>query len=87
MRPGNPWLAELGRSTATTVVPILSLWSWHDSMVAPQTSSMLEGADNVALTGIGHNALLSDPDVFRRVAAEIERAATELQSSTNGLPA
>jgi triacylglycerol esterase/lipase EstA (alpha/beta hydrolase family) len=74
MRPGSAWLAGLGASAATDAPPIVSLWSWHDSMVAPQTSSVLEQAENVALAGIAHNALLSDPEVFRRVAAEIERA-------------
>jgi triacylglycerol esterase/lipase EstA (alpha/beta hydrolase family) len=74
MRPGNPWLEELGRATAAAGPPIVSLWSWHDSMVAPQASSVLERAENVALMGIGHNALLTDSAVFERVAAEIERA-------------
>ena len=73
LRPRSAWLAELGASAPAAGPPIVSLWSWHDSMVAPQTSSVLERAENVALTGIGHNALLSDPEVFRRIAAEIER--------------
>jgi triacylglycerol esterase/lipase EstA (alpha/beta hydrolase family) len=76
LRPGNPWLQELGAAPAPARPPIVSLWSWHDTMVAPQTSSVLEGAENVALAGIGHNALLGDSEVFRRVAAEIERATT-----------
>jgi triacylglycerol esterase/lipase EstA (alpha/beta hydrolase family) len=75
MRPRNPWLTELGTSAVESPPPIVSLWSWHDSMVAPQTSSELAQAENVALVGIAHNALLSDPEVFRRVAAELERAA------------
>lgn len=74
LRPGNAWLSELGASAATAGPPIVSIWSWHDSMVAPQTSSVLEGAENIALKGIGHNALLRDAEVFERVAAEIERA-------------
>jgi pimeloyl-ACP methyl ester carboxylesterase len=74
MRPGNAWLAGLGEDAAAAGPRIVSLWSWHDSMVAPQTSSVLEHAENVALVGIAHNALLSHPEVFERVAAEIERA-------------
>jgi len=77
LRPRNAWLAELGASEANAKTPIVSLWSWHDSMVAPQTSSVLARAENVALTGIGHNALLSDPEVLVRVAAEIERAVKD----------
>ncbi|MBA3777253.1 MAG: alpha/beta fold hydrolase [Betaproteobacteria bacterium] len=76
MRPGSAWLTDLNREGESTTdgVSVVSLWSWHDSMVTPQTSSLLEGAENIALTGIGHNALLNDPEVFARVAAEIERA-------------
>jgi hypothetical protein len=36
---------------------------------------VLEGARNVALAGIGHNALLADREVMQRVTAEIEAAA------------
>ena len=75
LRPRNAWLSDLGDSGTDALPPIVSLWSWHDSMVAPQTSSVLERAENIALMGIGHNALLSDREVQARVAAEIERAA------------
>ena len=74
MRPDSPWLAGLGASALASPPPIVSLWSWHDSMVAPQTSSVLDHAENVALVGIAHNALLSHREVLERVAAEIERA-------------
>src|SRR5215471_304664 len=34
MRPGNPWLVELNRNeNQSPAVPIVSLWSRHDSMV------------------------------------------------------
>jgi triacylglycerol esterase/lipase EstA (alpha/beta hydrolase family) len=71
MRPGNAWLAELGATPAEALPPIVSLWSWHDSMVVPQTSSVFEHAENVALAGTAHNALLTDPAVQARVAAAI----------------
>jgi triacylglycerol esterase/lipase EstA (alpha/beta hydrolase family) len=74
MRPDNAWLDELNVERAQGV-PVVSLWSWHDSMVTPQTSSQLDWAENVVLTGIGHNALLDDDEVASRVAAEIRRAA------------
>jgi triacylglycerol esterase/lipase EstA (alpha/beta hydrolase family) len=69
MRPGNDWLRALN-STALPPVPIVSIWSWHDSMVAPQASSNLSGARNVVIHGVGHNALLRD----RRVAALVAEA-------------
>jgi triacylglycerol esterase/lipase EstA (alpha/beta hydrolase family) len=72
LRPGNPWLDELNREEGTGFsVRFVSLWSWHDSMVAPQTSPRLAGALNVELDGIGHNALLGDRRVFERVASEL----------------
>lgn len=68
MRPGNPWLAELNRDEATAAtVPITSIWSRHDSLVAPQVSSELACAENVVLVGAGHNALLGDGRVMDRV--------------------
>jgi triacylglycerol esterase/lipase EstA (alpha/beta hydrolase family) len=73
LRPNNPWLRELP-PVAADLPPIVSLWSWHDSMVAPQQSAVLAGAENVAFVGIGHNALLGDPAIFARVAEEIGRA-------------
>ena len=81
LRPGNSWLAELNRDE-TLPVPVrgVALWSWHDSMVAPQTSARLAGAENVELTGIGHNALLASTEVFARVAQELERAARDAAS-------
>jgi len=75
MRPGNAWLAALNRRTTGNPPPLVSIWSWHDSMVAPQTSSRLAGAANIELIGIGHNALLGDPSVFALVAAELDRVA------------
>jgi pimeloyl-ACP methyl ester carboxylesterase len=92
LRPGNAWLAELNRAAvAPGGARVVSLWSWHDSMVAPQTSARLDGAENIALSGIGHNALVGDRRVFDLVARELTRAQGECGSSdrspTNGSPA
>jgi pimeloyl-ACP methyl ester carboxylesterase len=74
MRPGNAWLAALNAEARPPATRIVSLWSRHDSMVAPQASAELAGADNIAFIGIGHNALVEHPDVIARVAAELSRA-------------
>jgi triacylglycerol esterase/lipase EstA (alpha/beta hydrolase family) len=74
MRPGNAWVVELNRDEGKPSVPMVSIWSRHDSMVAPQASSELAGADNVALTGIGHNALLGDQGLIDFVARELSKA-------------
>lgn len=76
LRPGNEWLEELNRAEdVEPPVPMISIWSWHDSMVAPQTSGRLHGARNIELIGVGHNALLNDEHVRTLVADELERIA------------
>jgi triacylglycerol esterase/lipase EstA (alpha/beta hydrolase family) len=76
MHPGNPWLVELNRNEdAPSPVPIKSIWSRHDSMVLPQASSVLACAENIALTGVAHNALVSDDRVLQLVVDEIEEAS------------
>lgn len=76
LRPGNAWLAELNRTEGEPpAVRLVSVWSWHDSMVAPQTSARLVGAENIELPGIGHNAMLGDQRIFALVAAELARVA------------
>lgn len=73
MRPGNAWLAELNRTEADPFpVPLTSIWSRHDSMVAPQASSELPFADNVAMVGVGHNALLNDIGLMEQVATSLQ---------------
>jgi triacylglycerol esterase/lipase EstA (alpha/beta hydrolase family) len=72
MRPGNRWLSDLGPPELPDGPPIVSLWSWHDSMVTPQTSSRVAFGENVELSGVGHTALLRDREVFARVLSEIE---------------
>ena len=84
IRPGSAWLAELNRNeSAGPPVRTVSLWSWHDSMVAPQSSAWLEGAENVGVVGVGHNALVDDPGAFARVIAEIARAEREAEAEKN----
>lgn len=74
MRPGSAWLAALGTPSGESLPPIVSLWSWHDSMVAPQTSSRIAFGENVEVSGIAHNALLRNPGVFERLREQIALA-------------
>jgi triacylglycerol esterase/lipase EstA (alpha/beta hydrolase family) len=72
MRPGNKWLTELNRHESNpSPVPITSMWSRHDSMVIPQASSELACANNVAVIGVGHNALLGDREVVEFVVRHL----------------
>ena len=53
MRPDNAFLAGLNAGTEHAAgVPVVSLWSWHDSMVTPQTSSRLPWAENIVIVGV-----------------------------------
>ena len=77
MRPKNAWLADLnGNREGADGVPVASIWSWHDSMVTPQTSSRIDWGENIVLTGVAHNAMLDDPRVWAAVVAQIGLAAT-----------
>jgi pimeloyl-ACP methyl ester carboxylesterase len=52
MRPGNPWITELGRTLVT--VPFTSIYSVHDTVISPQSSSIMKEAQNVRMVGVGH---------------------------------
>jgi triacylglycerol esterase/lipase EstA (alpha/beta hydrolase family) len=85
MRPGSAWLADFDVERAGGV-PVVSLWSWHDTMVTPQTSSRIDWAENIVLAGISHNAMLDDAQVVDRVAAEIRRAQASGVAARVGVP-
>ena len=67
LRPGNAWLDAMNAASFARPA-ITSIWSWHDSMIAPQLSSRVDGADNIELVGVGHNAILADPGARAHVA-------------------
>jgi len=87
IRPRSTWLDALYAERFARP-PITSIWSWHDSMVAPQLSARLPGADNIELVGVGHNAILADRDARAHVLAAIvaERARAG-GGATSGSPA
>jgi triacylglycerol lipase len=61
MRPGNTWLAELGRTKVN--VPFTSIYSIYDTMITPQDSSRLPEANNVEITGMGHVTMLGGKEM------------------------
>jgi len=71
MRPMAEWLRALAAAGET--VPTTSIYTWHDNYVVPQTSSVLAGAKNVPLAGIGHLSLLFSRRVAALVEAELAR--------------
>lgn len=66
------WLCELAASEdAERRALITSIFSHHDNIVSPQTSSVLEGARNIALGGVGHVALGCNAGVLDTVMEEL----------------
>ena len=57
MRVGNPWLITLGETHVN--IPFTSIYSVHDTIIAPQDSSVMLGADNVQLCAVGHVSMPS----------------------------
>ena len=70
--PECAWLRDLahGEDPAARRL-VTSLYSHHDNIIAPQTSSELPGARNLAFGGVGHVALGRNPRVLDAVMAEI----------------
>ncbi|MBY4895733.1 triacylglycerol lipase [Cupriavidus sp. AU9028] len=74
MRCGNPWLQALAAGEdAHARARMVSIFSWHDSIVGPAGASVLAGARNVPLAGIGHVSLLRDPAVAQALVEALRR--------------
>ncbi|MGI4938458.1 MAG: esterase/lipase family protein [Janthinobacterium lividum] len=66
------WLQQLhGTEQQGLRSRIVSLRSFHDNIVVPQSAAILHGADNLMLSGIGHVALGSHPAVQRWVVGTV----------------
>lgn len=59
----------------------VSLYSAHDNIIAPQTSSHLPGAKNIAFQGVGHVALAHTPAVQECVIQEILASSNRQRQS------
>jgi pimeloyl-ACP methyl ester carboxylesterase len=74
--PESAWLRTLAASeNAATRALFTSFYSHHDNIVAPQDSSVLEGARNRAFGGVGHVALGRDRRILAQLMDELESAA------------
>ena len=75
MRPGNAWLAALNRDALDPALPhrLAVVVARLDGRAA-DVVARCAGAENVALVGVGHNALLGDADVFDRRMRDRRRA-------------
>lgn len=72
----SPWLRALASQESPAVYRLfVSIYSHHDNIIAPQTSSHLLGAKNIAHSGIGHVALALHPEIQEEVVQEIQEAS------------
>lgn len=72
--PESEWLRALaGEEDTATRALVTSIYSHHDNIVAPQTSSHLAGARNIAFGGVGHVALGSNPHILSCIMHELAR--------------
>ncbi len=75
MRRNSPWLVALEAEELEQTQPNrglprsawTTLFSYHDNMVFPQETALLEGAHTIAIGGVGHVALVYDKRVRRMV--------------------
>lgn len=81
--PECAWLRALaGGEDAEARALVTSIYSHHDNIIAPQTSSELPGARNLAFGGVGHVALGRNPRVLDTVMREIR--SLRVQQETAG---
>ena len=72
----SDWLCQLERDeTPETRALFVSIYSRHDNIISPPSSSCLDGALNISYAGIGHVALGLDPRIHARVIEEILKAS------------
>jgi triacylglycerol esterase/lipase EstA (alpha/beta hydrolase family) len=68
MADHSDWLTELSRQDDSAApVPVTSIFSYHDNIVAPQENAILPRAENHAVGGVGHMSLAFDRGIQQRV--------------------
>lgn len=80
MRRGSGFLQGLAlrEGEAGPACPVTSLYTVHDNLVAPQDSSRLPWARNVAFHGVGHLAMLQDARLQRAVLDALAAAGASV---------
>ena len=79
----NPWLGNLREvENGCGIERLISIYSRHDNIVAPQHSARLDGARNIAFDGIGHVALGSNRRVVACLIEEIQSASDQALNSS-----
>jgi triacylglycerol lipase len=83
MVPGSPFLNGLNSidetpngSEAASVIQYTSVYSSADTVINPYTSSILNGAKNLQISGVSHSGLLTDSSVRPLILEGLEDGGT-----------
>ena len=80
----SAWLTVLAAAESESQRALFtSIFSHHDNIIAPQTSSYLPGAKNIEFGAIGHVALGSNEAVMQCVLDEVALAASAASQACN----
>lgn len=78
MCPHSPWLHRLNTEQENRLsIPMVSLYSIEDTLLAPACSAVLAGARNIELDGLGHLSLLVCERALEHVITEVQREAQQ----------
>lgn len=79
----SEWLRELAASETPSIRRLfVSIYSHHDNIISPQTSSHLPDAKNIEFHAIGHVALALHPRIHAQVIREIREASHQAQTKS-----
>lgn len=79
----SDWLEALEASETPALRALfVSVYSHHDNIISPQTSSHLDGAENIELSGIGHVSLAMNAAVQKIVVEQIRLASRYAETSS-----
>jgi len=74
--PGSDFLQKINSVPWPESIPAISIYTCHDNMVQPVTSSRMNGAETVELDGMGHTALLFHPRAIQAISDALNKRAT-----------
>ncbi len=78
----SEWLSRLATEEDERVYRLfVSIYSHHDNIISPQTSSYLQGAKNIEFHAIGHVALALDPVIQAQVIREVRSASRQVAAA------
>ena len=79
MVPGSAFLNDLNSvdetpngSDTTSAIQYTSIYSSADTVINPYTSSIIDGAENVEISGVSHSGLLTDSSVRPLIQTGLE---------------